>query len=464
MNGSSVLVVEDDRSARSALVKALSRGGIRVLEAETGEKALAVLAGEKGIALVLLDVILPGIDGLETLERIRRSNADVAVIVMTAFGTVEKAVRAMKLGASDFLEKPLDLSEVRRAVEAALGGKVELGEARRKLMAWVEEGDRFDGIIGRSSTLKRVFETIVQVAGSRATVLVTGETGTGKELVAESIHAHSARREKPLVKVNCASLTPTLIESELFGHEKGAFTGAARRREGRFEIASGGTLFLDEVSEIPPEIQVKLLRVLQEREFERVGGNETVRVDIRLICATNKDLEKEVAAGKFREDLFYRINVVPIHLPPLRNRREDLPLLMAHFVEKYSRANDRQVAGVSPEAMELLDRYDWPGNIRELENCLEQAVVLCRNDRITPELLPLKIRQSQGARDVVEFPVGTDLRSVEKEMILQTLAYVDGNKTKAAKILGIGTRTLYRKLEEYGVSPPEDEESKGRDS
>ncbi len=444
-----VLVVEDDRSARTALAKALKKLDVRVLEAESGEAALEVVRKEP-VDLALLDIVMSGIDGIETLERLRALREDLLVIMMTAFGTVEKAVKAMKLGATDFLEKPLDLEEVRSAVARALGSP-ERSVPRRQVLASIQEGDRFDGIIGRSPAMKRVFETIVQVASSHATVLVNGETGTGKELVAEAIHRHSPRAGGPLVKVNCASFASTLVESELFGHKKGAFTGAIADKEGRFAVADGGTLFLDEVSEIPPEVQVKLLRVLQAREFEPVGSNQPRKIDIRLVGATNKDLAKEVEAGRFRQDLYYRINVVPIHLPPLRNRKEDLPLLVDHFVARFNRVNGRNIRGVAPDAFRLLEAYGWPGNVRELENCLEQAVVLCRGDEITPELLPLSIRGSQGPREVIEFSVGTDLRSMEKEAIRQTLAYFDGNKTQAAKALGIGTRTLYRKLDEYAL-------------
>jgi DNA-binding NtrC family response regulator len=302
--------------------------------------------------------------------------------------------------------------------------------------------------------MKRIYELIEQVAPTRATVLVTGESGTGKELVANALHYNSPRASGPLVKVNCASLTETLLESELFGHEKGAFTGAVSRRKGRFEIADKGTLFLDELSEIPKTTQVKLLRVLQEQEFERVGGNETLRVDVRIIAATNADLEEAVKEGRVRKDLYYRLKVVTIHMPPLRDRPGDIPLLVRHFLEKYARENDKDIQGVDPAAMDRMSRYAWPGNVRQLENCIEHAVVMTRDGRIKPQDLPI---EPDAAEKTVCEPIvrtGRALKEVEKDMIVETLRATDWNKTRAAKMLGIGTRTLYRKLKEYGIEGP----------
>jgi DNA-binding NtrC family response regulator len=442
-----ILIVEDEKNARLALEKALVGPERTILGAASAEEALELfLPGET--ALVVTDVKLPGYDGIWLLQQLRQRDPAVYVIVMTAFGSVDLGVRAMKLGAYDFIEKPLDLQRIRLAVQAALADA-----QRRRVRGALEiaSSDRFCDIIGASAAMRAVFELITRVADSNARVLITGENGTGKELVARAIHQLSPRRSGPLIEINLAAMAPTLIESELFGHEAGAFTDARARKLGVFDRANGGTLFLDEIGEIPAEIQVKLLRVIQQRSFERVGGVERVNVDVRLIFATNKDLELAVERGQFREDLYYRINVIRIEVPPLRERRGDIPLLVNHFIRRFAAENGRDVVGVSEEALALLERFHWPGNVRQLENCIENAVVLGRDDILGVELFPLEVRTTSlpVGEDHISVPIGTTLQAVEREMILRTLDHVDGNKTAAAKVLGISPRTLYRKLDEY---------------
>jgi DNA-binding NtrC family response regulator len=374
------------------------------------------------------------------------------VVVMTAYATVDRAVRAMKEGADDFLEKPLLLDKLRIIIERSLGHR-RIRDENLRLRKALKNRYGFDNIIGSSPAMQEVFQVVEQVAPTRATVLILGESGTGKELIANAIHYRSDRAKGPLVKVNCAALTETLLESELFGHEKGAFTGAVQRRKGRFEIADGGTLFLDEVAEIPPTTQVKLLRVLQEQSFERVGGNETLQVDVRIITATNTDLKAGVREGRVREDLYYRLKVVTIPLPPLRDRREDIPALARHFVKKFTEQNGKPPMTIDGSAMAALTSYSWPGNVRQLENVLESAVVMSTGETITPELVALDApRTPVEDQSVLRFLPGTPLEDVERQLILATLQAEGGNKTQTAKRLGIGVRTLYRKLKEYGVS------------
>ncbi len=442
-----ILVVEDDRNAREALKKALRNDGHKTRTAASfaeGSKALE----EASFDLVLCDVVLPDGDGLDLIGRARKSGAQV--IVMTAFGTVDRAVRAMKEGAQDFLEKPIHLDKLRVVIDRALGHR-RLLEENVRLREALKKRYRFDSIIGDSPAMQEVFQVVEQVAPTQATVLLLGESGTGKELIANAIHFNSKRARGPLVKVNCAALTETLLESELFGHEKGAFTGALQRRKGRFEIADGGSLFLDEVAEIPHPTQVKLLRVLQEHAFERVGGNETIHVDVRIITATNADLEKAVREGRVREDLYYRLKVVSIQLPPLRERPGDIPPLARHFVSKFAEQNGKPPLEIEPAAMALLTAYDWPGNVRQLENVLESAVVMARDRVITADLVDQEapLPRARTNADTVQFVPGMTLADLEKRAILATLKATDGNKTQAARMLGIGVRTLYRKLKEY---------------
>jgi Nif-specific regulatory protein len=445
-----ILIVEDDKGTREALSSALSVKGHDILQAANGREGLR-MAVEADVDVVVSDMRMPEMDGLALLQELKKEKPDVEVIMVTAYGTIETAVTAMKRGAYDFVEKPIrDLGEIRELVRKALEKRVLVRE-NISLREQLRNKYRFDNIVGNSPRIAEIFQVIAQVAPTQATVLITGESGTGKELIANAIHYNSSRANKPFVKVNCASLSETLLESELFGHERGAFTGAVAQRRGRFEIADGGTLFLDEIGTLSPTVQVKLLRVLQEREFERVGGNKPIKVDVRLVVATNRDLKAAVDAGEFREDLFYRVNVVRIPLPPLRERREDIPLLVEHFIRKYSAKNSRDVAGVTDEALKLLQAYDYPGNIRELENMIENAVVLSNAPEITPSLLPPGLQKNDGESDLISIPVGTDFKEIEKRVISATLAHTNNNKTRTAAILGIGVRTLHRKMEQYGL-------------
>jgi two-component system NtrC family response regulator/two-component system response regulator HydG len=348
------------------------------------------------------------------------------------------------------MEKPIDLVKLRVLIHKALEKRA-LAVENIALRESLRQKYRFDNIVGASQKMSEIYQIVTQVAPTNATVLITGESGTGKELIANAIHYNSPRKERPLVKLNCASLSETLLESELFGHEKGAFTGAISRRKGRFEIADGGTLFLDEIGGVSLAVQVKLLRVLQEREFERVGGNETIKVDVRLVTATNKDLKKAVEEGTFREDLFYRIHVVTIDVPPLRERKEDIPPLVSHFINKFAAENKKNVKGVTDEALLLLTSYDYPGNVRELENIIESAVVMATGNLIDVSVLPQSVRSVTPARESISLPVGSTLTDVEKRLIGETLRLTGGNKVQAAKVLGIGTRTLYRKIKEYNL-------------
>jgi two-component system NtrC family response regulator/two-component system response regulator HydG len=446
--GARVLVVDDEPNARSALRELLAEEGFEVQEAADGEEALRLLAGFAP-DVVLADVRMPRMDGLTLLERTRGDGIDAAFVMMTAHGTVKDAVAAMKMGAENYLQKPLDMD----AVLVSLGKALERRQLQRDvemLRERVREGTGMAKIIGTSEPMRQVFELVHRAAPSRATVLVLGESGTGKELVAEALHDGSPRAAGPFIRVNCAALAETLLESELFGHEKGSFTGAIARKEGRFELADGGTLFLDEIGEITPPVQVKLLRFLQNREFDRVGGTKTLKVDVRVVAATNKDLLAEVKAGRFREDLYYRLNVVQIEMPPLRTRKTDLPALVDHFVRKYGSLYERPGAHMSREAFQAMLAYDWPGNVRELENAIERAVVLAPEGELLPNHLPPAVSETRrdGARQLIP---GATLAEIEKEAIVRTLEVVDGSTSRAAEILGISVRTIQYRLKEYGM-------------
>ena len=445
----SILVVDDEANARTALAELLRDEGYRVETAADGFKALGKLE-ELAPDLVLTDLKMPGMGGVELLEKIRAGDDDVVVIVMTAFGAVESAVEAMKKGAADYLTKPLNTAELFLVV----GREMERRRLRREagtLRARLAERYSFANIIGNAPVMQTIFKTVAQVASARSSVLISGESGTGKELIAAAIHQHSPRAKGAFVKLHCAALAETLLESELFGHERGAFTGAVGRREGRFHQAHGGTLFLDEIGEISPAVQVKLLRFLQEHEFERVGGNETVRVDVRVVAATNRDLKAEVARGRFREDLYYRLNVITIEMPSLRARPSDIPLLAAHFLKKYAAENDKVIEGFSDDALRMLDSYGWPGNVRELENVIERAVVLCNEQRLTSAMLPphLTPRTEPGG---IRVP-GSTLDEIEHYVILKTLEATGGSTSKAADLLGISVRKIQYKLHEYQSAP-----------
>ncbi|MEK6534196.1 MAG: sigma-54 dependent transcriptional regulator [Thermodesulfobacteriota bacterium] len=449
-----ILVVDDEESHRIMLRAVLSADGYAVAEASDGTEAVRAV-GKEAFDLILMDIRMTNMDGIEALTEIRKISPLVPILIMTAYASVKTAVEALKAGAFDYLTKPLDIEELKILIEKAL----EHYHLRAENLVLKERlGDRFDfsRIIGRGRKMKSLLETLAMVAPSDATVLLMGESGTGKEVVANAIHQNSPRAGQPFIKVSCAALPETLLESELFGHEKGAFTGAVSRREGRFQLAHRGTLFLDEVGEMSTAIQTKLLRVLQEKEFEPVGGVRTVKVDIRLITATNLELDKEVAAGRFREDLYYRLNVVPIVLPPLRERKEDIPPLADHFLAIYREKNRKFLKGISGKALDLLVRYDWPGNIRELENCIERAVIMAREEAIVPADFPPQIRMlsMEGERDGFDIPYGISLDEMERALIVKTLAETGGNRTKTAEVLGINRRTLQNKLRQYGLNNP----------
>ncbi|MEK6711319.1 MAG: sigma-54 dependent transcriptional regulator [Nitrospinota bacterium] len=453
-NGIHIMVVDDKRGSREALEKMIAKEGFRVSLAHDAETALEMLEREPA-SVVLTDLRMPGMDGIRLLKEIKRRTPRTEVILISGVGTVESAVEAMREGAYDFLTKPLERVVVRKAIEKAVE-KQELVRENEDLRAQLRTFRDELGLIGNHPAIREVKEMVRQVAPTSATVLILGESGTGKELVASALHSLSDRKGGPFIKLNCAALPETLIESELFGYERGAFTGAAQRKEGRFRLAHGGTIFLDEIGDMPLALQPKILRVLQEGEFERVGGTETLKVDVRIAASTNRDLEREVAGRAFREDLYYRLNVISLHLPPLRERRSDVPLLAEHFLQRYAAKNNRPVRGFSREAVEILTNYDWPGNVRELENTVERAVVLSRGEILTPEDLPPQMARGQRPAGeppadpdapVLAIPVGTPLAEIERRVILETLRRTGGDKSAAARQLGIATRTIYRKLD-----------------
>jgi DNA-binding NtrC family response regulator len=451
-----ILIVDDDKNTREGLAKAL-QSTTEVLLAENGERALALLASNP-VRVLISDMRMPGMDGLALMQRALARNPRLAVILLTAYGSVDSAVEAMKQGATDFLQKPVELGELEQRIAKALR-TVRMEEENAALKEQLDHKFGMENIIGESAPMREVFDVIRQAAPSSATILIQGESGTGKELVAHAIHRLSNRAKGPFVAVHCAALAPTLLESELFGHEKGSFTGAAERRIGRFEMADGGTLFLDEVSEVDPGIQTKLLRVLEERQFERVGGRSTLQVDIRLITATNRNLKKLVDEGKFRNDLFFRLDVVSITVPPLRDRMDDVPLLCRSLLREFAEKDHREVRDLTPDALKLLMQYEWPGNVRELRNTIERMVVLTRGDKLTVRDVPPAIRaavESRGIPPGISVPAGgssavRSLDETEKIMILNALRKCDGNKSKAAQELGISRRTLHRKLNQYKV-------------
>ena len=408
----------------------------------------SVVLSENHVDVMLSDLRMPVMDGMILMQRALASSPELVCVLLTAYGSMETAVEAMRHGATDFLTKPVNLKELELVLERVLRSRQAEVE-NRQLREHLDVKFGMEHIIGQSPAMQEVFDTVRQVAGSRATVLIQGESGTGKELVAKAIHQLSSRSRAIFVPVHCAALSLTLLESELFGHEKGAFTGAVERRKGRFELADGGTLFLDEIGEIDPSVQVKILRALEERTFERVGGQESVEVDTRLVAATNRDLKQMVADGDFREDLYYRLYVVAITLPPLRERTGDIPLLLKHFLDEFNEENGREIAGFSSDALGLLAAYGWPGNVRELRNVVEQAVVLSRGQRIGRRDLPVHIREAEGDGAVVSGASGT-LEELEKKAIAQALDVAGGNRTRAAEQLGISRRTLHRKIAEYG--------------
>ncbi len=450
MTRESILVVDDEKILRDFLRETLTRAGYVVGTAEDGEAAIAA-ATEDPYALALLDVKMPGRDGIETLEALRAARPGIAVVMMTAYGTVESAVRAMRLGAVDYLQKPFGAEKVEEVVERVLE-VARLREENRRLAARLTGREGRGALVGGGPAMERILAAVRAAAGSRSTVLVTGESGTGKELVARALHEMSPRAARPFIKVNCAAIPEGLLESELFGHERGAFTGAVRTRAGHFEAADGGTLLLDEVGEAGPAVQSKLLRVIQEREVTRVGDAKSIKVDVRLVATTNRDLQEAVRSGRFRGDLYYRLNVIPIHLPPLRERREEIPALVEHFVRRFAAEGGRSVRGTTPEAVERLTSHSWPGNIRELENVIERAVVMGAGPWIGTEHIALDddvaARRSGDGRAPAMGAKRT-LEEMERELILATLRDAGGNRTRAAERLGVSVRTIRNKLSRW---------------
>lgn len=449
-----LLIIDDEKNIREGLGANFELEGYYVKLAENGEEGLKLIS--KGdIDLVITDLRMPGISGEEVLRRVTTETPGIPVIVLTGHGSIDAAVDAMRNGAYDFLTKPLNLDQLSMIVKRALEAR-ELSLQHNQLKKEVESAHTFDKIIGKSAEMQKVFEMIKKVASSKASVLITGESGVGKELVADAIHNLSSRKDHQCIKVHCAALSETLLESELFGHEKGAFTGADNLVKGRFELAHESTIFLDEIGEINPSVQIKILRVLQEKAFERVGGQETINVDVRIVAATNRNLEEEVKNGKFREDLYYRLNVVHIHVPPLRERKDDIPLLIAKFVEEFAEENGKVISGIDARAKSAMYNYNWPGNIRELRNCIESAVVMASGEEITLEDLPPTVSKA-AAEQSISIPANSTLDEAEKIIILQTLAANKNNKSKTAELLGIGRKTLHRKLEEYGITSDDED-------
>ena len=443
-----ILTIDDEENIRNGLADNFELEGYDVKEASSGEEGLELIA-QGGIDLVITDLRMDGISGSEVVKKVCSEHPGIPIIVLTGHGSIDDATAALKAGAFDFLTKPLDLDHLNKIVKNALQGKI-LAEQNRELQAKLLKSQNGDEMIGKSDSLNRVRQMISKAAPARASVLITGESGVGKELVAHAVHEQSERAKGPFVVVHCAALSETLIESELFGYEKGAFTGAENIHKGRFELADGGTIFLDEIGEVNLATQVKLLRVLQEHKFERVGGEKSIEVDVRVVAATNRNLEDEVKAGRFREDLFYRLNVVRIEMPALRERMDDIPLLMHSFLREFNIENKKNIKGFDKASKAAMIKYNWPGNIRELKNAVESAVVMCTGDEIKIEDLPRALR-SQGEERVITIPIGITMVEAEKIIIQENLAANKGNKSKTADILGIGRKTLHRKLEELNI-------------
>lgn len=443
-----ILTIDDEENIRNGLADNFELEGYDVKEASSGEEGLELIA-QGGIDLVITDLRMDGISGSEVVKKVCSEHPGIPIIVLTGHGSIDDATAALKAGAFDFLTKPLDLDHLNKIVKNALQGKI-LAEQNRELQAKLLKSQNGDEMIGKSDSLNRVRQMISKAAPARASVLITGESGVGKELVAHAVHEQSERAKGPFVVVHCAALSETLIESELFGYEKGAFTGAENIHKGRFELADGGTIFLDEIGEVNLATQVKLLRVLQEHKFERVGGEKSIEVDVRVVAATNRNLEDEVKAGRFREDLFYRLNVVRIEMPALRERMDDIPLLMHSFLREFNIENKKNIKGFDKASKAAMIKYNWPGNIRELKNAVESAVVMCTGDEIKIEDLPRTLR-SQGEEKVITIPIGITMDEAEKIIIQENLAANKGNKSKTADILGIGRKTLHRKLEELQI-------------
>ena len=449
-----LLVIDDEKNIREGLAANFEMEDYNVKTAASGAEGLELIS--KGdIDLVITDLRMDGISGEEVLKHVTAETPGIPVIILTGHGSIDSAVDAMRHGAYDFLTKPLNLDQLNMIVKRALESR-EMSLSHQQLKKEVEDLDALKSMIGKSQAMMKVQEIIKKAASSKANVLITGESGVGKEVVAQAIHALSNRKDKEMINVHCAALSETLLESELFGHEKGAFTGADHLVKGRFELAHGSSIFLDEIGEINQSVQIKILRVLQERKFERVGGTQTISVDVRFIAATNRNLEEEVKNGHFREDLYYRLNVVHIHVPPLRERKDDIPLLIQSFLEEFNQENDKHITGIDNRAKAAIYKYDWPGNIRELRNCIESAVVMCSSDQITLDDLPPNVANCTN-EETINIPLGIPLEEAEKIVIQQNLAANKNNKTKTSEILQIGRKTLQRKLVEWGLEKDEEE-------
>lgn len=448
-NGASVLIVEDESESRKAMSLALRRKGYSVEDFSNGAEAIEFIQTHGAdLDLVITDLRMPGVDGLQVLKAAKQAREDLNVILVTAFGSVDSAVEAMKLGADDYLTKPVDLFEFRARVQklirsSSLNREVEMLQTR------LDKKFGFEQIIGHSASMEKLFEKVRAVASTNANVLITGESGTGKELIANAIHQNSKQKNNRFLPINCAAIPADILESELFGHERGAFTGAVARKIGKFETASQGTLFLDEIGDMSMDLQVKLLRVLENREFMRVGGSEVIKLGSRFLFATNKNLEDAIEEGEFREDLYYRINVVKLEIPPLRSRREDIPLLVHHYLREYTEANGRAVPEIAPDVMDTLISYHWPGNVRELKNVVENVAIFAGDGLVTKDLLPGNLNRKLTPGKSLNIPAGMTMDELEKEAIYQTLDLYDNNKTRAAEALNIGLRTLQRKLKDY---------------
>ena len=448
-----ILLVDDDKNTADGLKKILLQDGYDTGCTYTGNEALDLIEAEH-FDIVITDMKLPDISGFSIIEKVKKENIDIAVVMITAFSSIQTAIDAMKKGADDYLAKPVEPGcEELDLIIKKVWEKRLLIKQNKELKQKLNDKYSFSGIIGNTPEIQLIFKTITEIAPTAATVLIYGDTGTGKELIANAIHYSSDRKDKPFVALHCASLSEGVLESELFGHEKGAFTGAISQRRGRFELANGGSLFLDEVGEMNSHVQIKLLRVLETGKFERVGGEKTFESDVRIIAATNRDLEKEIKEGRFREDLYYRLNVINLKLPSLRERKGDIGLLIDNFLVKYSRKNKKDIKGITPQSAKLLDNYDWPGNIRELENAIERAVVMARNEYIEPSDLPsnINVNTKKSRKETFRIPSGATMKEIEKKVIIETLQTTNGSKSKAAKILGISTRKIEYKIKEWSM-------------
>ena len=443
-----ILIIDDEKNIRDGLAANFEMEDYNVKTASNGAEGLELIS-HGDIDLVITDLRMNGISGEEVLAKVTRETPGIPVIILTGHGSIDSAVDAMRHGAYDFLTKPLNLDQLTMIVRRALEGR-EMSLQHQSLKKELEDSSALKGMIGKSGAMQKVQQMIQKVADTKASVLITGESGVGKELVANAIHNLSSRKNNSMVKVHCAALSETLLESELFGHEKGAFTGADKMQKGRFELAHGGSIFLDEIGEINQSVQIKILRVLQEKKFERVGGEQTISVDVRIIAATNRNLEEEVKAGRFREDLYYRLNVIHIEVPPLRDRKDDIPLLISSFLDEFNKENGKNIKSVDNRAKAAMFKYNWPGNIRELRNCMESAVVMCGGDEICLEDLPPTVREAT-ASDSISVPLGITLDEAEKIIIQESLAANKNNRSRTAEILGIGRKTLQRRLSEWGM-------------